>query len=298
MKLGLRVDVDTYRGTRIGVPHLQKILDDHGLAASFFFSVGPDNMGRHVWRLLRPAFFKKMFRSNAPGLYGWDILLRGTFWPGPVIGKKAGEIIRAVAAEGHETGLHAWDHHRWQRHILRMNERQIHQEIAVGYHMLEKITGEPPVCSAAPGWVCNDSVLKQKELFSFIYNSDCRGSYIFYPVVEGHPLSCPQIPVTLPTYDEIIGRNRITRQNYNDHLFSLIKPGKLNVLTVHAEVEGITCRHMFDAFLTQCEKRGISVIPLGLLLKDQNQIPEAAVCMKEIPGRDGLLAYQEGKQQK
>lgn len=290
--LGLRIDVDTHRGTQKGVPNLLKILELHRIAASFFFCVGPDNMGRHIFRLLKPDFLKKMLRSSAPNLYGWDILLKGTVLPGPVIGKKCADIIRAAALAGHEIGLHAWDHYKWQAHILNMGQEQIFEDLARGCESLEAITGKPPTCSASPGWICNDEVLNIKERLSFSFNSDTRGSHVFLPILEKNKLGLPQVPVTLPTYDEIIGRNGLSHATYNPFLLSLIKPGQLNVLTIHAEAEGLYCRDLFEAFIKQAVAQNISILPLGHLLAKFPPEDQCRVIQKEIRGRQGKVAFQ------
>ena len=292
MITGLRIDVDTFRGTKTGVPNLCKILAEHNLHASFFFSVGPDNMGRHLWRLLRPAFFMKMLRSKAASLYGWDILLKGTFFQGPLIGERLAEVIAGVPNHGHEIGLHAWDHFHWQVHIDTMDRQTIRRSLEKGYDQLMRITGKPPICSAVPAWKCNNKVLLEKESLHFNYNSDCRGRSIFYPVIDGKTLSQPQIPVTLPTYDEVIGHKGVSAENYNDYIFSLMKPEDLNVLTVHAEVEGISCAKMFDQFLKKARTKGISFVPLGSFLKENIPVGNSSIVPGKISGREGWISVQ------
>ena len=290
--IGLRIDVDTFRGTRLGVPNLCEVLAKHAMKASFFFSVGPDNMGRHLWRLLRPGFFRKMLRTRASSLYGWDILLKGTFWPGPIIGKKLADVIHSASYSGHEVGLHAWDHHAWQEDIDTMGSSDIHRSLKKGIDLLTRILGRPPVCSAVPAWKCNDLVLLEKDKFSFNYNSDCRGENIFFPLVQGEHLSQPQIPVTLPTYDEVIGRNGVSNSNYNDYMLSLIKREALNILTIHAEVEGIACLEMFERFVGMAQSSGTSFIPLGAFLQDSLISRRTGIVAKEIAGRDGWVSCQ------
>lgn len=297
MKTGLRIDVDTYRGTQLGVPNLCRLLAEHSITATFFFSVGPDNMGRHLWRLLRPAFLWKMLRTKAAKLYGWDILLRGTFWPGPLIGKKLSSVIRDTAQAGHEIGLHTWDHHAWQAQIDTWDRQDIHRSLKKGFEQLTQILGKAPTCSAVPGWKCNDRVLVEKEKWGFHYNSDCRGDTMFYPLVNGNTLSQPQIPVTLPTYDEAMGHHGITENNYNEYLLSFLLPDRLNVLTIHAEVEGIACLNLFKDFLKQAQERGISLVPLGNLLPESAGIGKAALVPGLIPGREGWVACQTGLSQ-
>jgi len=291
MKIGLRVDVDTFRGTRDGVPALLKILSENNIRATFFFSVGPDNMGRHLWRLLKPAFFLKMLRSKAANLYGWDILLRGTFWSGPIIGVKCGRIMREAAQSGHEIGLHAWDHHKWQAQVERWGVEEAHAEMGRGFEMLSEIIGRQPDCSAAPAWKCTGNVLDAREKFPFVYNSDCRGQSVFLPVVDGKQKKQPQVPVTLPTYDEVVGRG-INAESFGDFILSRLREDAINVFTIHAEVEGIALENEFMKFVQKAESLGHEFCPLGEFVKNKSDIPACRMTRGALAGREGWLSVQ------
>ncbi len=291
IRAGLRVDVDTLRGTRIGVPALIDLLAHYRIRASFFFSVGPDNMGRHLWRLMRPAFAIKMFRTKATRLYGWDILMRGTLCPGPVIGRRCPEPISGAAEAGHEVGLHAWDHHYWQTRLERMDHRVLTREIQQGYDLMAGILERNPDCFAAPAWRVTPRALYALAQFPFRYQSDCRGHSLFRPLVDGNRSGCIQVPTTLPTYDELIGL-KCKPETYNDCLLDMIRPDRLNVLTIHAETEGIACLALFQDFLDKAKQRNIIFGPLGDFLFDAGNVTTSDMNKTTVAGRDGWLSRQ------
>ena len=86
--IAIKIDVDTERGTRIGIPNLLTLLKELQIPATFYLSLGPDNTGRAIKRIFRKGFLKKVSRTSVISTYGIRTLLNGVLLPGPHIGKK------------------------------------------------------------------------------------------------------------------------------------------------------------------------------------------------------------------
>jgi hypothetical protein len=108
-------------------------------------------------------------------------------------------------------------------------------------------------------------------------------------MVEGGPLRTIQIPTTMPTMDELLGRVR----DIPHALRAAMRPG-LNVFTLHAEVEGGPLLPIFRSFVESLRDAGVVL----LRVRDaadavlRGDVQPAAVARANVFGRSGWVAMQ------
>ncbi|GHD58353.1 polysaccharide deacetylase family protein [Jeongeupia chitinilytica] len=294
--LTLKIDVDTYRGTREGIPRLVDLLQRFNANATFLWSLGPDHTGRAIKRVFRPGFMKKVSRTSVREHYGIKTLLYGTLLPGPDIGKRCAPLMREVVAAGFESGVHTWDHIRWQDGVADADETWTAAELNASIERYVEIFGEPPQTHGAAGWQMNAHAYRLEQRLGMRYASDGRGTHPFWPMVRGEPVRVPQLPTTLPTLDELIGIDGLTPDNVHEHLLRLTEAETRfgHVYTLHAELEGMKLLPVFERLLAGWQEQGYQFVSLGehCAALDLGQLPYHEVQMAEIPGRSGVLAVQ------
>lgn len=293
MQVALKVDVDTLRGYIEGVPRLLDLFDRTGIRASFFFSFGPDNSGKAVRRIFRKGFLSKMLRTDAPGTYGLKTMMYGTLLPAPMIVPSRSSVFREALSQGHEVGLHAWDHVDWQDRLDSMSQSEMEGQFDRGREMYRKLTGIYPRSCAAPAWKTNDASLAMEDRKGLLYASDTRGRGPFIPMVKGKPMRTIQIPSTLPTMDEILGRDGVDRYNVSDRYCHIMTDG-LNVHTIHAEMEGMSMLGSMEELIAKVKGRGGVFVTLGETAKSLmvEDLPLCNVVRGYLPGRAGKVSIQ------
>jgi peptidoglycan/xylan/chitin deacetylase (PgdA/CDA1 family) len=289
--VGLRVDVDTRRGLDEGVPRLLELFRRLGIRASFFVTMGPDNSGRAIRRALRPSFLVKMWRTNPFKLYGLRTLLSGTLVPARLVGAGAPAILRQIAAEGHEVAPHGWDHVSWQDRIHRLDRVAVRADLDLAARAFTVAVGVAPSASAAPGWRTSPVALAAQDGRGLLYASDTRGDTPFRPHLADGVLETLQLPTTMPTMDEIVGRV----SNVPRALARAVRPG-LNVFTLHAEVEGGAMLGTFETFLGELDASQVRLARLDDMaagvMAAGDALPVARVVRGWIDGRSSWIALQ------
>jgi len=294
MKLALKIDVDTYRGTREGVPALVEMLKRHGAGATFLFSLGPDHTGRAIKRAFRPGFMEKVGRTSVVEHYGIQTLLYGTVLPGPDIGRRCAAIMKKVRDEGFEVGIHTWDHVKWQDGVVAADEAWTQAQMKLARDRFRDIFGEHAGVHGAAGWQMNVHAYRSTQSMGFRYASDTRGTHPFLPVIRGEIVMCPQYPTTLPTLDEMIGLDGVTVQNVAEALLERTREPKDHVFTLHAELEGMKLSRVLEQLIDGWKGQGYSLVALRELV-DGNEpvnLPMHSVVDAPRRGRSGTLASQ------
>jgi len=303
-QLVLKIDVDTYRGTREGVPNLVRMLQAHQAHATFLFALGPDHTGRAMKRALRPGFFSKVSRTSVVEHYGIKTLLYGVLLPGPDIGKEASIEMRAVQDAGFECGIHTWDHISWQDNVRNKDAEWTVRMMRQSADRYKRVFGERPHTFGAAGWQMNAAAFAEHDAAGYKYVSDGRAQLteagaLLDPAMGPYrmaPGGAIQMPTTLPTLDELLGRDidgvTLTTANIADHLLKLTaNPVRDHVYTLHAELEGQKLGPIFDRLLSGWRAQGYQLASMADYyekIKDL-PLPQRALGWGQVPGRSGDL---------
>ena len=295
-RIALKVDVDTYRGTREGAVRLAELLERLDVKATFLFSLGPDHTGRAIKRVFRRGFLGKVKRTSVLEHYGLRTLLYGVLLPGPHIGRRCREVLRGIGARGFEVGVHTWDHIRWQDGVAQAGETWTRRLLERAREEFQAVFGRSPLVHGAAGWQMNRYVPALQRELGFRYASDSRGSAPFMPLTADGAVTVPQLPTTLPTFDELIGREDLPSSDPVEYLLGLTAQAaeRDQVFTLHAELEGGKFLGDFERLLREWRGRGAQLTDLAgyAASLDLARLPRARIIEGSVPGRSGTLALQ------
>ncbi len=308
--LTLKIDADTYRGTREGVPNLVRLLARHEARATFLFSLGPDHTGWALRQVFRPGFFSKVSRTSVVEHYGLKTLMYGVLLPAPDIGKTCADHMRAVRDAGFECGIHTWDHRVWQDNVQHKDAAWTRQVMQKSFERFAEIFGSAPATHGAAGWQMNAHAFEQLDAFGIAYASDGRAmltdSGTLADAAAGphrlrigeRTLDCIQLPTTLPTLDELLGRTidgvLLTPANIASWLLRLTENRRDHVFTLHAELEGQKFAPIFEQLLQGWRAQGYEFASMAEHYRRVKDEPVPVVPLKfaELPGRSGTMIVQ------
>lgn len=286
MKLALRIEVATLRGTREAAPRLAALLKEHRAGATFLFSLGPDRTGRALSSLPRVPKWK---------CYGPAALVSGTLLPGADIGARCADEMRAVRAEGFEAGILAYDRADWVRHAARAGEPWTRAAMQRARDRYEDIFRAPAITHGAPGWQMNRYAYRHTQRLGFRHCSDTRGTGPFIPVLNGEIAACPQLPTTLPTLDELLAGG-LNPEEAVRRLLELARkpPAAGHVHTLHAEVEGTVFEPVLRALLEGWRSLGIEPVSLREYASalDLARLPRRVIIEQSVPGVESTVSAQ------
>lgn len=299
--IGIRVDVDTATGLKKGVPKLLKIFKQYDVSATFYIVMGPDSMGRHIFRFRKKDYIKRIIRVNPIKLiskYGIIPFFYGTIVrKPPLVAGSAPDMIKQILAAGHEIGLHSYNHANWADKHEQFDLEHVQTEFKKANLEYKKLTGRKPLSSACPNWRCSEKILIEEDKLGFIYLSDTRGEYPFFPITSRGVMKTLQIPQTMPTFHEYLQLGIYNRANVVDGILKELNEFKLNVFTLHDWFEGMSYPDLADEFFEKTTERGYEFKSLydcaRILLRNIDEIPINRISLKSIPGGIGQVTCQE-----
>ncbi|HCR36096.1 TPA: hypothetical protein DIU22_03595 [Candidatus Woesebacteria bacterium] len=215
-KFTLRVDVESERGIKEGIPPLLNLLKKHNIKASFYVSMGGES---NILELLK--YRKSLESSMERNVSVWSLRdkFRMAFFPKDFVTINR-DILKLILEEGHELGIHGWKHREWTRGL---NMIDIEKTVDKSVSKYEKLFGKKPISFSAPGFNSNEKVLKILRTRGIKFMSDFPGESVkIYDGIKNIPITITgkkQSPII--EYLVSLGKN-------DDEIFDEIKEKIIN----------------------------------------------------------------------
>jgi len=164
----LRIDLESDKGIKEGVPKLLDLLKKYDIKASFYLSMGGES---NVFEILK--YRNKLKTSGERKIKIWTLKdkLSMILFPKDFV-KLNLKILKRILEEGHELGLHGWKHREWTRGLEKIN---IENTIKKSIKKYERLFDKKPISFASPGFNVNNKVLEILEKNKIKFISDFSG---------------------------------------------------------------------------------------------------------------------------
>jgi len=295
--ISLRVDIDFEIGLARGVPYLLDVLAQEDITATFFVTMGPDGFRYNTKRIKSKNYLQRLLSFNPVKIvstFGISYLFRQFFGMSGKVGADHPTILRTILENGHELGVHGYDHFWWAENVWDAEEELLRKDMEQGVAAFQRITGNPPHVWAAPNWRCSQASLMLLEDFGFSYGADCRGYGPFRPKIDDWEAKIVQLPITLPCLHEIAQHlHTKDHQRIINHFLSRIQAG-FNVWCIHGYYEGVLERALFRKCVQAIKTHQqtwptLQELSTGL---DQQAVPTGRLLKTHLPGGRGKVSFQ------
>jgi peptidoglycan/xylan/chitin deacetylase (PgdA/CDA1 family) len=179
----LRIDLESQRGIKEGLPKLLDLLKKYNLKVSFYLVMGGES---NIFEILKHR--KKMISSDERKIKIWTLKdkIRMILFPIDFV-KANKKILKRILDEGHELGIHGWKHRAWTRGLDEIN---IEKHLSKSIKKYEKIFGEKPISFTSPGFNINEKVLGELKKQGIKFISDFQdNSPKYYGKIKNIPMT-------------------------------------------------------------------------------------------------------------
>jgi undecaprenyl phosphate-alpha-L-ara4FN deformylase len=161
----IRIDLESQKGIRQGLPNLLKVFKETKVKASFYLTVGGES---NIIEIVKHNSKIKTAAERTIPIFTLKEKMRMAVYP-INFAKINKEILNKTLQEGHEIGLHGYKHREWTRALHKIDIPKTIEKMIEEY---QKLFHKEPISFAAPGFNTNDKVIQELSKKGITHISD------------------------------------------------------------------------------------------------------------------------------